>query len=120
MGKSVKPPALAPGGLIRAISPASPAPSEATSAGVAELERIGYRVRFASPEMKPDGYFAGSQSRRAAELVTALQDDEAQAIVCVRGGYGSGMLIEALQSQRLKRPKLLIGFSDVTMLQTFF
>ena len=93
MRKSVKPPALAPGGLIRTISPASPAQAEAVSRGVAELERLGYRVRFASPEMKPDGYFAGSLARRAAELKAALLDAEAQAIICVRGGYGSGMLL---------------------------
>lgn len=115
----MKPPALAPGGLVRLISPASPAQPEAISRGIAELERIGYRVRFASPEMKPDGYFAGSLSRRAAELHTALADADAQAIICVRGGYGSAMLLDSLQSLRLTRPKLLIGFSDITMLQVF-
>jgi len=119
IGKAVKPPALEPGSLVRLISPASPAQPEAVSRGIAELERTGYRVRLASPEMKPDGYFAGAQSRRAAELAAALCDPEAQAIICVRGGYGSGMLLESLQSLRLARPKLLIGFSDITMLQVF-
>jgi muramoyltetrapeptide carboxypeptidase len=119
MTKPVKPPALAPGGLIRTISPASPAKAAATSLGVAELERLGYRVRFASPEMKAEGYFAGSLARRAVELKAALLDAEAQAIICVRGGYGSGMLLEGLGALRLSRPKLLIGYSDITMLQTF-
>ena len=119
MNKPVKPPALAPGGLIRTISPASPAQAEAVSTGVAELERLGYRVRFASPEMKPDGYFAGSLARRAAELKSALLDAEAQAIISVRGGYGSGMLLDGLGSLRLSRPKLVIGYSDITMLQIF-
>jgi muramoyltetrapeptide carboxypeptidase len=119
MTKPRKPPALAPGGLIRTVSPASPAQSAATSLGVAELERLGYRVRFASPEMKPDGYFAGSLARRAAELKAALLDADAQAVICVRGGYGSGMLLDGLAPLRLSRPKLLIGYSDITMLQTF-
>jgi muramoyltetrapeptide carboxypeptidase len=124
MNKPVKPPALAPGGLIRTISPASPAQAEAISAGVAELERLEYRVRFASPEMKPDGYFAGSLARRAvarraAELKAALLDAEAQAIICVRGGYGSGMLLEGLGALRLSRPKLVIGYSDITMLHAY-
>ena len=86
---------------------------------MAELERLGYRVRFASPEMKPDGYFAGSLARRAAELKAALLDAEAQAIICVRGGYGSGMLLDGLASLRLSRPKLVIGYSDITMLHAF-
>ena len=119
MGKSLKPPALAPGGLIRVISPASPAKAEAVSLGVAELERLGYRVRFASREMKPDGYFAGSLARRAAELKAALLDTEARAVICVRGGYGSGMLLDGLGALRLSRPKLVIGYSDITMLQVF-
>lgn len=117
--KAVKPPALAPGDLVRLLSPASPAQPEAISLGIAELERIGYHVRFASPEMKPDGYFAGSQSRRAAELRAALLDPDAHAIVCVRGGYGSAWLLESLQSLRRSRPKLLIGYSDITVLQIF-
>ncbi len=117
--KVVKPQALAPGGLVRAISPARPAQPAAISRGVAELERLGYRVRLASPEMKPDGYFSGSLARRAKELAAALLDDEARAIVCVRGGYGSAMLLEQLQSLRLTRPKLFIGFSDVTVLHAF-
>ena len=76
-------------------------------------------MRFASPEMKPDGYLAGPLSRRAAELEAALLDRDSQAIVCARGGYGSGTLLDSLQSLRLRRPKLLIGFSDITMLQVF-
>lgn len=101
------------------ISPASPAQPEAISRGIAELERSGYGVRFSSPEIKPDGYFAGSQSRRSAELEAALLDSDARAIICTRGGYGSAWLLESLQSLRLARPKLLIGFSDITMLQVF-
>ncbi len=119
MSKPVKPPALASGGLIRTISPASPAQAEAVSGGVAELERLGYRVRFAAPEMKPDGYFAGSLARRSAELKAALVDSEAQGIVCVRGGYGSGMLLDDAGALRLSRPKLVIGYSDITMLHAF-
>jgi muramoyltetrapeptide carboxypeptidase len=119
MKKTVKPAALAPGGLVRTISPASPAQADAIGSGVAELERIRYRVRFASPEMKPDGYFAGSLVRRAAELKAALLDDEADAIICTRGGYGSGMLLDGLGALRLTRPKLVIGYSDITMLQIF-
>lgn len=119
MSKPRKPAALGPGGLVRLISPASPAKAEATSRGVSELERLGYHVRFTSPEMKPDGYFAGSTVRRSAELVAALLDPEAQATICVRGGYGSGVLLDGLQSQRLKQPKLLIGFSDITILHAF-
>jgi muramoyltetrapeptide carboxypeptidase len=117
--KAVKPPALAPGDEVRLISPASSAQPEAISLGIAELERLGYRVRRTSPEMKPDGYTAGPLLRRAAELESALRDPATRAMICIRGGYGSAMLLDRLQSFKLTRPKLLIGFSDVTMLQAF-
>jgi muramoyltetrapeptide carboxypeptidase len=119
IAKPVKPPALAPGDLLRAISPASPAPADAISRGASELERLGYRVRFTSPEMKPEGYFAGTLARRTAELSAALADAEARAIVCVRGGYGSGTLLAGLRLPRRARPKLVIGYSDITMLHAF-
>ena len=96
MKKSAKPAALAPGGLVRLVSPASPAQPEPISRGIEEVERLGYRVKLPSPEMKPDGYFAGSQERRLAELQSALLDKNASAILCMRGGYGSGTLLRSL------------------------
>jgi muramoyltetrapeptide carboxypeptidase len=114
----LKPPALVPGGLIRAISPASPADHDALGRGIAELERLGYPVRMGSA-MRPDGFFAGTILRRRAELESALRDPEASAVICARGGYGTATLLDKIRLPRGLRPKLLVGYSDVTMLQAY-
>lgn len=115
---AVKPPALVPGGLVRVISTASPADRDALGRGIAELERLGYRVRTGSA-MQPEGYFAGSTLRRKAELEGALQDPDASAVICARGGYGTATLLDQIRLPGRLRLKLFIGYSDVTMLQAY-
>jgi muramoyltetrapeptide carboxypeptidase len=119
MRKAIKPRALVAGGAVRVVSPASPPDRSAFGRGVSELERLEYRVRLASPEMRPDGYFAGPVAQRAAELQAALLDDQNQAIVCPRGGYGTGSVLERLRFARAPRPKLVVGYSDITMLHAY-
>ena len=115
---AVKPRALSPGGLIRVVSPSSPADRDALGRGIAELERLGYQVRTGAA-MHPDGYFAGSLLRRKAELESALQDPNVNAVICARGGYGTAELLDQIRLPRGLRPKLLVGYSDVTMLQAY-
>jgi muramoyltetrapeptide carboxypeptidase len=115
---AVKPAPLVPGSLVRVISTASPADRDALGRGIAELERLGYRVRTGST-MQPEGYFAGSTLRRKAELEGALQDSDASAVICARGGYGTATLLDQIRLPGRIRPKLLVGYSDVTMLQSY-
>jgi muramoyltetrapeptide carboxypeptidase len=119
MTKVIKPGALVAGDAVRVVSPASPPDRNAFSRGVAELERLQYRVRLASPEMHADGYFAGPVAKRAAELQGALLDDENRAVVCPRGGYGTGPVLDLLKFVRAPRAKLVVGYSDLTMLHAY-
>jgi muramoyltetrapeptide carboxypeptidase len=119
MAKTVKPQALVAGTSVRIISPASPPERGALGRGIVELERLQYRVRLASPEMRPDAYFAGPVGKRAAELQTALLDENNPAILCARGGYGSASVLDRLDISRPPRAKLLIGYSDITMLHAY-
>jgi len=119
MAKVIKPPALVAGGAVRIVSPASSPERSAFGRGVAELERLEYRVRLASPEMRADGYFAGPLAKRAAELQAALLDSQSQAIIVPRGGYGTGPVLDKLNFGRAPRPKLVVGYSDITMLHAY-
>ena len=119
MAKAIKAGALVAGGSVRVVSPASTPDRNAFARGVAELEQLQYRVRLASPEMHVDGYFAGPLSKRAAELQTALLDDQNQAVISPRGGYGTGPVLDLLNFSRAPRPKLVIGYSDLTMLHAY-
>jgi muramoyltetrapeptide carboxypeptidase len=57
--------------------------------------------------------------RRKAELEGALQDPDASAVICARGGYGTAALLDQIRLPGRIRPKLLVGYSDVTMLQAY-
>ncbi|HHH28983.1 MAG TPA: LD-carboxypeptidase [Polyangiaceae bacterium] len=112
------PPALEPGGHIRLVAPASPFPRERFDAGVACL-RTRYRVSYSEGIFARDAYLAGSDARRAEELRAALTEPGIDAVVSVRGGYGVTRLLDRITPEDV-RPRLLVGFSDVTALHALF
>lgn len=103
---------------MRIIAPSSPFEPSELERGIAVLrDRLGL-----VPRARPDlgaraGYLAGDDARRLAEWREAVADPEARAIFCARGGYGAMRLLPELDPRPLlDRPKLLVGFSDVTAL----
>jgi muramoyltetrapeptide carboxypeptidase len=113
-----KPKALRKGSRIAVIAPASPAQEAEWVAGIAELQRIGYRVK-AVEKQNPDSYFAATTKERLAQLEAALTSKEEDALIAMRGGYGSNYLLASNLYSLLTEPKCLIGFSDLTSLQTY-
>jgi muramoyltetrapeptide carboxypeptidase len=109
-------PALKPGATIACVAPASPAfDAELVDGGVAALEAQGYRV--IPPADRRDGHLAGGAEERAAELESAFADPAVDAVICLRGGYGSGQLLPLLDLERLAGAgKPFIGMSDITHL----
>lgn len=62
-----------------------------------------------------DGYLAGDDASRSRDFAKAMLDDDVKAIVTVRGGYGAMRMTEDLPwKQFARRPKWIVGFSDVT------
>ena len=62
-------------------------------------------------------YFSGIDEDRRDELQAMLDDDSIHAILFGRGGYGMGRIIDQLDFTKFKkRPKWLIGFSDITII----
>jgi len=112
----VRPEALYPGARVRLIAPAGVFDRELFEKGAARLSSR-YDVVFDEGIFARQGYLAGEDARRAAELDEALSDPLCQAIVCARGGYGSMRIVPSVALARLaRRPRLLVGFSDVTAL----
>ncbi len=109
--------ALRPGDCIGVVAPASWLEREEWEEGVRLLKKRGYRVKFAPSCTAANGFFAGTDSARAADLNSFFADDEVKAILCLRGGYGSARVLDKLNYREIARhPKLLIGFSDITAL----
>ena len=112
-----KPRALRPGDQVRVVTPASPLTPEKIADGVALLEGEGYRVTLGSHVFDQDGYLAGRDEDRAAELMTAFMDPDVSCVVCSRGGYGCARLLPYLDLDAMAASgTMLCGFSDVTTL----
>ena len=63
----------------------------------------------------------GTMAQRLRDLQEALDDPQARAILCSRGGYGAVHLVDKLDFTRFRQqPKWLIGFSDITALHNVF
>ena len=115
----IRPPRLAPGDPVRVIAPSGPVPREAFAAGI-EVLRARYDVRHDDGVFAREGYLAGSDERRLAELNAALADPDARAIVMARGGYGLLRLLPFVDAGALAaRPRPIVGFSDGTALLAF-
>ena len=119
----VRPAPLVPGARVAVVAPSGPVPAEPLEAGLAVLRSWSLDVHVADHVRGADhAYLAAGDEQRAHDLMTAWLDDGVAAVVCARGGYGAQRIVDRLDWDRLarSRPKLLVGFSDVTaLLQAF-
>ncbi|MEW6363063.1 MAG: LD-carboxypeptidase [Acidobacteriota bacterium] len=93
---------------------ASPIREEFLVRGVAEIEALGFRCKHEESIFARRLYLAGSDERRAGELIRYLADSEVKAIVFARGGFGTARLLDRLGPEVLRAPKILCGYSDIT------
>ena len=64
-----------------------------------------------------DDYLAGSDDVRLNDLHAAFADSEVDAIICLRGGYGTPRLLDRIDFELLRNnAKPFIGYSDITAL----
>jgi len=113
-----KPRALNSRSVLMPFAPASPAEFAKVLAGAEELRKLGFQVADATP-LSPEGYFAGSVVARRNELLSELEREDVDALVAIRGGYGSNYLLDNLEIQQSDAPKVILGYSDLTSLQAY-
>ncbi len=114
-------PTLSPGALVGVIAPAGPAPAEAVARIPATLEAMGYRARLYPSCHARKGFLAGDDDMRAHDLEAAFSDPEIAAVFSVRGGYGSGRVLDRVAWPRLvAHAKPFVGYSDLTALHAQF
>jgi muramoyltetrapeptide carboxypeptidase len=81
----LKPPALRPGDHIAVVAPASPFDRVEFDAGIAELERLGFRPMYDESVFAREQYVAGSATLRRDALRRAWQNPSITGVVAVRG-----------------------------------
>jgi len=112
------PPYLKPGDTIGIVCPAGYMALEKAQTCIDTLEQWGYKTKIGRTLGSGSAnYFSGSDDERLVDLQDMMDDDTVQAVLCGRGGYGVGRIIDQINFKKfIRHPKWLIGYSDVTVL----
>lgn len=118
--KFIKPPYLKKGDTIMIVAPAGfVSDSTEIDPGIALAKSWGLEVIIGKNAFKKHNHFAGSDQERQSDLQLALDDNKIKAIWCSRGGYGTVRIIDQIDFSAFeKKPKWVIGFSDITTLHS--
>ncbi|MDY0040992.1 MAG: LD-carboxypeptidase [Desulforhabdus sp.] len=112
---------LRAGDQIALIAPASPFEVENYTRLRDSLKGKGFQLVQGENVFLRRGYLAGTEADRANDLIEAVKNPSIAAIICVRGGYGSGRLLPWLPFPVLQRNrKIFLGYSDITFLHLAF
>jgi muramoyltetrapeptide carboxypeptidase len=103
--------------VVRVVAPSGPIPPDEFAKGASVLAGR-YQLRYDPDRLgAATGFLAGSDQARLDELLAALCDPEARAIIMGRGGYGLLRLLDRLPPDQLfAHAKPMVGFSDGTLL----
>jgi muramoyltetrapeptide carboxypeptidase len=114
------PQALQVGDCIGIIAPAGQIQDTTNlDRGICILKEMGFEVRIPRNLWPGTGYLADTDSNRALEFHKMWADPDISAILALRGGFGSLRLLPFLDPDEIKKNnKLLIGFSDITVLHS--
>jgi muramoyltetrapeptide carboxypeptidase len=115
-----KPLPLRKGDVIAVCAPAGPVDAGRLKRGIVRLAAAGYVPEIAEGVLAAEGNFAGSDAHRGRQVAWALTLPEARAVMAARGGYGTTRLLPLVDWKKaVRRPKLLVGFSDLTAILAF-
>jgi muramoyltetrapeptide carboxypeptidase len=112
-----KPSNLKPSDKVVILSTARKISEAEIAPAVQVFEDWGLTVVLGANLHQEDHQFSGTTAQRVSDLQLAMDDESVKAIFCARGGYGTVKIIDALDfSTFQKRPKWIVGYSDVTVL----
>src|ERR1051326_178169 len=98
------PPPLAPGARVAFVAPSGPVRGpEDLEIALENARAFGWDAVAAPHVLDRDGYLAGSDADRAADLNGALRDERVDAIWCIRGGYGLMRILDRVDYDALAR-----------------
>ncbi|MCK5071636.1 MAG: LD-carboxypeptidase [Desulfocapsa sp.] len=111
---------LQPGDCIGIIAPAGQIQDTLQlEQGIAILQEMGFEVKIPRDLWPGTGYLSDTDRNRAQEFHKMWADPEISALLSLRGGFGALRLLPFLDPEEIKKDnKLLIGFSDITILHS--
>lgn len=94
--------------------------SVAFAKGIRILEEMGFMVKYPRNLWPGVEYLSDNDENRGLEFNKLLADPEVRGLIMLRGGYGCLRMIDRIDLKQVTRnPKLIVGFSDITILQNF-
>ena len=114
----IKPKALKEGDTVAIVAPATAVtdPDDIQKA-IQILEYFNLKYKIADSLQSKYGYKSRTIEDRVKDIHSAFTDDDISAVFCIRGGYGSGQILDKLDYKLIKNnPKIFIGYSDITAL----
>ncbi len=113
----ITPPYLKSGDRVALVAPAGKIGTEVVRAAMRTLGEWGYEVVPGRHVFDNLFQYAASDPDRLSDLQQALDDPDAKAVLCARGGYGTVRIIDRIDFGAFRnKPKWIIGFSDITVL----
>lgn len=118
MTNSIKHPALLrPGDTIGIAAPASCFNARAFKNGLSVISGMGYKIKTPEAIFDRNGFYAGTDFKRAEVFMDLWTDPEINAVMCARGGFGSMRILPLLDFAKIAgHVKILVGYSDLTAL----
>lgn len=113
-----KPPRLRQGDTVGLVAPASAVtlPDELDRA-IHWIRGMGLVPKLGAHVADQEGYLAGNDADRAADIAAMFAAPDVSAIFAVRGGWGGARILPLLDWDTIRaNPKLLIGYSDTSAL----
>lgn len=116
--QTIKPKKLEKGQTVGIVAPASPCnTNKQIEFAIETVESLGFKVKEGKHLYDRHGWFAGKDEDRAADINEMFADDEVDAVITLRGGYGSFRILPYLDYNIIRNnPKVFTGFSDITTL----
>lgn len=116
--RGLKPPVLRSGDTVGMIAPASNVyEPEEVQIAKETMEQYGFKVVLSNNINAQNGYLAGSDAQRAADVNDMFRRPEIRGIVTFSGGYGCSRILPFLDYAQIQRsPKVIVGHSDITAL----
>ncbi|MBB6634859.1 S66 peptidase family protein [Cohnella thailandensis] len=114
---AVQSPALRRGDTVGIVTLGSPLDAGVIRERIRYLEGMGFRVVVGRHVFDQNGFLAGSEEGRAADLMAMFADPNVRLILPSRGGVGVEGILPYLDFGVIRsRPKLISGYSDITVL----
>lgn len=114
---AVRPPILRQGDTVGIVTLGSPLDKQTIDTGVETLQNLGFNVVMGRNVYASTGFLAGGDQQRAEDLMDMFRNPNVRLILPTRGGVGVAGILPYLDFGVITHnPKILSGFSDITVL----